>query len=351
MTNIYRIVSIKFSRTPLTMTLPKLNKAIFAKERSNSTDVIQYVDIETPQITGPHDVIIKNKYAGVNFIEVYFRKGLFPAQFPFVFGTEASGVVTAVGDLVTKFKVGDKVAYMAQLCFAQYTKIQDSLVHVKVLPADTTESDLKLWAASLLQGLTVIPFIEEAYKVNAGDYILVWAASGGTGQLLTNLAAKRGAKVIAVASSDEKLAVAKSLGAQYLVRTDEDVVAKVREITGGVGVNAVYDSIGRDTFEISLQTVARKGTFVSYGLSSGPVPPFDILRLSEKNIKMCFPLLFQYIATPEEWTKYTDILHLSLKSGDLKISYCVSPLSDYKKVTEAVEARKTTGKSILEIPE
>lgn len=333
------------------MSLPKFHSVSLSPEVSETPENIQFTEVETPQITGAHDVIIKNKYAGVNFIEAYFRKGLYPAQFPLIFGKEGAGVVAAVGDEVTKYKVGDKVAYLANKAYAQYTKIDDSVVLVKKLPENTSDERLKLWAASLLQGLTVVSFVHEAYEVKAGDIILVWAAAGGVGQILTKYASSLGAQVIAVASSDEKLAIVKKLGAKFLIRNDEDVAAKVAEITRDTGVQAVFDSIGKDTFEISLKTLARKGTFVSFGNASGPVEPFRLAILSAKNIKLCRPTLYGYVATTEEWSKYTDILEKSLDSGLLEIAFTSYPLSEYKQATEDLEGRRSTGKLILEIPQ
>lgn len=343
----FSLISQRFAA----MSLPKFHKVALAKTTSDSTDVIEYTEVETPQITGPKDVIIKNKYAGVNFIEAYFRKGLYPAEFPFIFGKEASGVVAAVGDEVSKYKVGDKVAYLASKAYAQYTKIPEDLIHVKTLPADASDEDLRLWAACNLQGLTAISLAHEAYEIKPNDFILIWAAAGGVGQILTKYAAHLGAKVIAVASTDEKLAIAKSLGAKYSIRADEDVPAKVAEFTANAGAIGVFDSVGNDTFEASMKSVARKGTLVSFGNASGPVPPIRIATLASKNMKICRTSLYNYLVTQEEWDFYSEILQKSLASGLFKISYTVYPLSEYKQATEDLEGRKSTGKLILEIPQ
>lgn len=333
------------------MSLPATQKAVYIEGTSDSVEGILYGDVPTPQISGADDVIIRNKYTGVNFIESYFRKGIYPVtQFPYVFGREASGEVAAVGENVTNFAVGDKVAYLSPATFAQYTKIQLSAVAVKKLPADTSDTDLKQWSAVLLQGLTAITFAHEAYPVKQGDFILVWAAAGGVGQILTQYTASIGARVIAVASSDEKLAIAKKLGAEFLVKLSDDVVARVTEITGGAGVAASFDSIGKDTFEASFAAVGRKGTIVSFGNASGTVPPVAINRLSAKNIKLCRPQVLGYVATPEEWEKYTDILLKKLDDKLVQLTYTEYPLSEYKGATEALESRKTTGKLVLAIP-
>lgn len=332
------------------MSLPATQKAAYVELVSDSVDGILYGDVETPQISGPNDVIIRNKYTGINFIESYFRKGIYPAEFPLVFGREASGEVAAVGTNVTNFAVGDKVAYLSPRTFAQYTKIQLDAIPVKKLPAQTTENELKEWGGLLLQGLTAITFAHEAYEVKKGDFILVWAAAGGVGQILTQYTSSIGARVIAVASSDEKLAIAKKLGAEFLVNLNDDVVARVKEITGGVGAAASFDGIGKDTFEASFAALARKGTLVSYGNASGTVPPLSINRLSAKNIKIARPQVLAYLATKEEWEKYSDILLKALANKLVEISFTEYPLSEYKTATEALESRKTTGKLVLAIP-
>lgn len=333
------------------MSIPKFHKVALARQVADTPDGIEYAEVEAPQVTSPTDVIIKNKYSGVNFIEAYFRKGIYPAQFPYTFGREAAGVVAAVGGNVTKYKVGDKVAYLSPGTLAQYTKVSQDHVQVRVLPASTTDEQLKEWAAILLQGLTAITLATEAYEVKKGDYVLVWAAAGGTGQLLVKYTASLGAHVIAVASTDDKLAIAKKLGAEYLVKLSDDVVAKVQEITGGAGVAVSFDGVGKDTFEASLASLARKGTLASFGNASGVVPPFAIGRLSPKNLKIARPQLFGYLVTDDEWKHYTDILLDSLEKGYIDITiFKTYPLSEYKQAAEDLEGRKSTGKLVIEIP-
>ncbi|KAK6456914.1 NADPH:quinone reductase [Scheffersomyces xylosifermentans] len=332
--------------------LPKTQKVILIEENGESVDVLKYVDSPTPEITSPHDVIVKNQFAGVNFIEAYFRKGIYPVQLPAILGREASGVVAAVGDEVTKYKVGDKIAYLSTQTFAQYTKIQDSLQAVLPVGKDVSDEKFKAYGAILVQGLTALTFITEAHNVQKGEYILVWAAAGGVGRLLVQLISARGAHVIAIASTDEKLAVAKELGAEFVINsTTEDINAKVKEITGGKGVAATFDSVGKDSFDISFEALARKGTFVSYGNSSGVVPPLPINKLSPKNIKLTRPQLFGYVAAPEEWEHYTSTLLKLIDSGELKFELHTAKLEDYKQVATNLESRKTTGKIVLEIPQ
>lgn len=333
------------------MSLPATQKAAFAPQLSESVDGIVYGDIETPKIESPDDVIVKNKYAGVNFIESYFRKGIYPAQFPYVFGREAAGHVVAVGANVTRFQPGDVVAYLSPRSFAQYTKFSQNHVQVRRLASDVLDAQLRLWGSLLVQGLTAITFAHEAYEVKKGDFILVWAAAGGVGQILTLYAAHLGAHVIAVASTDEKLAIARSLGASYVIRLDEDVAKRVLEITGGVGVAASFDGIGKDTFEASMASLARKGSMVSYGNASGVVPPVSINRLSAKNIKLLRPQVFGYVTTAEEWEHYTNILQEALDKNVIDVKTTVYPLEEYREAAAALEGRKTTGKLVLAIPE
>ena len=180
---------------------------------------------------------------------------------------------------------------------------------------------------------------------------MVWAAAGGVGQILTLYAAHLGAHVIAVASTDEKLAIARSLGASYTIKLDEDVAKRVLEITGGVGVAASFDGIGKDTFEASMASLARKGSMVSYGNASGVVPPVSINRLSAKNIKLLRPQVFGYVTTPEEWEHYTNILQEALDKNVIDVKTTVYPLEEYREAAAALEGRKTTGKLVLAIPE
>lgn len=361
-TNILRITPVShrlttfkfFTSTSIKMSLPTTHKVNLIEENGESIDLVKYVDVPTPQIEGPTDVIVKNKYSGVNFIEAYFRKGIYPSQKPYVLGREATGVIAAIGKDVKKYQVGDKIAYLSGSTIAQYTKIPESHIQVKKLPASTTDEELKDQAAALLQGLTALSLIEEAYPVKKGDDILVWAAAGGVGKLLVQLVKRKGANVIAIASTEEKLSEAKTLGADYLINssTTDDIAAKVKEITKGKGVEATFDSVGKDTFEASFELVARKGTFVSYGNASGAVPPFSIGRLSAKNIKIIRTSLFGYVSTQEEWDHYSTELARLISSGELKVDiFKVYPLSDYKQAATDLEGRKTTGKLVLEIPE
>ena len=193
--------------------LPETQKVVLHRENGDY-DVIEYSDFPTPKIESSHDIIVKNSYAGVNFIEAYFRKGIYKASLPYVFGREASGEVVAVGDEVSTLKVGDKIAYLSPNTFAQYTKITDDNYKYIKLPDNASDEELKIYG-SFLQGLTALTFVNEAYKVQKDDYILVWAAAGGVGKILVQLISQLGAHVIAVASTPEKLKIAQDLGQNF----------------------------------------------------------------------------------------------------------------------------------------
>ncbi|KAI5960893.1 ZTA1 [Candida theae] len=335
-------------------TLPKTQKVILINDIGDF-DKIQYVtDFPTPTIASDKDIIVKNAYSGINFIEAYFRKGVYPLPAkPYVFGREASGEVVAVGSSVSNLKVGDKIAYLSPSTFAQYTKITDAHIQYVKLPSSVSDKDLEVYGSLLLQGLTALTFINEAYKVEKGDFVLVWAAAGGVGKILVQLISQLGAHVIAVASTKEKLELAKSFGAEYLIDANsDDIDNQVDKITNGKGVAASFDSVGKDTFYTSLNSLARKGTFVSYGNSSGPVTPFPLALLSPKNVKLLRPSLNAYIYTPEEWQHYSKWLVDLYQSGKLKFDiYKVYDLKDYKQAAQDLEGRKTHGKLTLKIPQ
>ncbi|GME82428.1 unnamed protein product [Ambrosiozyma monospora] len=333
--------------------IPKSHKVIQLHENSESLDVIKYEDVAVPEIDDD-DVLVKNKYAGVNFIEAYFRKGIYPSEKPCILGREASGVIAKVGKNVTNLKVGDHIAYISGNTFAQYTKYSSKSNFLK-LDSNVTDEKLKLYAAALIQGVTALTFINESYNVQEGDYILVTAAAGGVGLILVQLISKlKKAHVIAQASTDEKLEIAKNGGAEYLLNSSklsvEEQVAKILEITNGKGVQASFDSVGKDTAELSLAAIARKGTFVTFGNATGPIPPLALNRLSAKNLKVTRPQLFGFIVTPDEYQHYTSWLFKLIDDGTLNIKiFKTYPLSDYKLAAADLEGRKTSGKLVLEI--
>jgi NADPH2:quinone reductase len=236
----------------------------------------------------------------------YFRTGLYPApSYPYMLGREAEGTIVATGSNTPHgFKTGDRIVYLSEATYAEYTAAPAAKA-IKI-PSGIEPT---VASAALLQGLTALTLIREAHHVQKGDWVLVHAAAGGVGLWLCQLLAAVGAKTIATASTSEKLELAKKAGAEVLINySHEDVKAKVDEVTSKQGVAAVFDGVGKATFDLSLDCLARKGTMASFGNASGAVPPFAIARLAAKNAKVLRPTLFNYIATREEFEQYTNEL-------------------------------------------
>lgn len=231
--------------------------------KNGGPEVLEYNDIPVPKPSAGQ-ILVKNHFAGVNYIDTYFRAGLYPAPFfPLTMGREASGEVVAVDSSVTRFAPGTRVAYMAggeSATYAEYTAVDAE--KVVAIPEGLSSEHA---AAIYLQGLTAWTFIREAGEVKAGQWTLVHAAAGGVGTLLVQMLKSVGAKIIATASTDEKLALAKKHGADYLVNSNDDIVSKVKEITGGHGIDAIFDGVGKATFDADLQMIALKGHLISFG--------------------------------------------------------------------------------------
>lgn len=261
------------SRTMASSSLPKTMSGVII-EKTGGTDVLQYkTDLPVPQ-PKEGEVLVKNDAIGINYIDTYFRTGLYPApQFPYILGREGAGTIVSIGTgNVYNLSVGDRVAWMAQGAYAEFTAVP-ALSAAKI-PGDITSD---IGAASLLQGLTALTLIRESHHVQKGDWVLVHAAAGGVGLWLCQLLRAVGAHTIGTASTEEKRELAKKAGAEYVIDyTKEKVLDKVLELTGGKGAVAVFDGVGKSTFDESLACVARKGTMVSFGNASGAVPPFTI---------------------------------------------------------------------------
>jgi len=328
--------------------LPKTMKAVQI-EKTGGTDVLQFkTDVPVPQ-PKEGEVLVKNEFIGINYIDTYFRSGVYqPPSFPYILGREGAGTVAAVGpNTPSDLSVGTRVAYMGQYAYAEYTPVDSN--YTIPLPDSI---DTKTAAASLLQALTAVTLIREAYAVQKGDWILVTAAAGGVGLWLCQLLKAVGARTIATASTEEKRQLAKKNGAEVVLEyheEDRDVfVKKVLEITGGEGVHAVFDSVGKSTFDSSLAVVRRKGTMASFGNASGPVTGFALARLSAKNVKLVRPTLFNYIATREELQEASKELWKLIEKDGLNVKiHNVYPLEDVVRATQDIEGRKTTGKLVL----
>ena len=296
---------------------------------------------------GPGEARIRHTAVGLNYIDVYFRMGLYPSPpFPFSPGMEGAGEVLALGEGVTDLAVGDRVAYAGPLgAYAEERIIAaDRLVRTPDSVSDETA------ASMMLQGMTVQYLLKSSYPVRAGDTILFHAAAGGVGLIACQWAKHLGATVIGTVGSDEKAELARAHGCDHpIVYTRENVVERVRELTGGAGVPAVYDSVGRDTFNDSLDCLRPAGTMVSFGQSSGSIPPFEIGVLGQKgSLYLQRPTLMSYSARREDLVAMAEDLFEVVTSGAVKIrTNQTFPLGEAPEAHRALEGRRTTGSTVL----
>lgn len=301
------------------------------------------VDLPVPT-PKPNEPLVQIKAAGVNFIDVYIREGRYPTPLPFVNGQEAAGVVTEVGDEVTAVKPGDRVAYTSGLgSYAEYAAVPASRL-VKI----PDELEFEQAAAAMLQGMTAHYLINSSYPLKKGETALIHAAAGGVGLLLVQMAKRIGARVIATAGTPEKAQLARDAGAdECIVYTEADFETETRKLTDGVHV--VYDGVGKATFDKDLNVLRPRGYLVLFGGSSGAVPPFDLIKLSQKgSLFITRPTLAHYTATREEleW-RASDVLG-SIARGELKLRiHKVYPLAEAAQAHRDLEGRKTTGKLLL----
>jgi NADPH:quinone reductase len=308
-------------------------------------EVLTYEEVPTPQ-PGPGEARVKLAASGVNFIDVYQRAGLYKLNLPFIGGQEGSGVVDAVGDGVKDVKPGDKVAYTSvQASYAEYVIVPVA----RLIPVPDGVS-LEDAAAAMLQGLTAHYLATSTYPLQLGDTALVHAAGGGVGQLLTQIAKKRGARVFGTVSTEEKAELARASGADEIIYyTREDFAEATRRFTDGKGVNVVYDSVGKDTFDKSLDSLRPRGYLVLYGQSSGPVAPVNPQILNSKgSLFLTRPTLVNYIATREELLQRTNELFSWIKEGAVKVRVDKTfPLSEAAEAHRYLEGRHTKGKVLL----
>lgn len=309
-------------------------------------DVLRYEDVDLPA-PGPGEVTVRHTAIGLNYIDTYFRSGLYPAPIPCGLGLEAAGVVDAVGQGVTSFKEGDRVAYGTGPLGA-YSDCQNAPANRVVrVPDGIGDEDA---AAMMLKGMTVQYLLRRTYEVKPGDTILFHAAAGGVGLIACQWAKHLGATVIGTAGSAEKAELAKAHGADHVILyREEDVPARVREITGGRMVPVVYDGVGKDTFEMSLDCLAPRGLLASFGNASGAVPPVDISILNAKgSLFLTRPSLAGYTATDEDLAATAadlfDVMGKGAVKADVRQRYA---LADAAKAHEDLEARRTTGATVL----
>jgi NADPH2:quinone reductase len=310
-------------------------------------EVFTLDDLPIPQ-PGPGQALVKIEASGVNFIDVYHRTGLYPAPLPRLMGVEGAGVVEAVGPEVTEVKVGDRVAYAftgAPGAYAEHAVVPSK--RLVTLPAGV---DSRTAAAAMLQGMTAHYLVRATYPLKKGDACVVHAAAGGVGLLLCQMAKQLGAHVFATVSTEEKARLAQEAGADVgICYTEKDFEAEVKRLTDGQGVQVVYDSVAKDTFEKSLNCLAPRGTLVLYGQSSGPVPPFDANQLSAKgSLFLTRPTLAHYTQTREELLERAhDVLNaIAARTLSLRIGASF-PLAEAAEAHRQLEGRKTTGKVLL----
>jgi NADPH2:quinone reductase len=309
-------------------------------------DVLTPVELPDPQ-AGPGTLLVEVAAAGVNYIDTYQREGIYPMALPYVPGLEGAGRVRAVGPDVTGFAVGDRVAWSEQLgSYAEQVAVPAAKA---VAVPDALPDDVA--AAALLQGMTAHALATDTHPVQPGEDVLVHAAAGGLGLLLTQLATARGARVIGTVSTPEKEELARAAGAADVIRYTEvdDVAAAVRALTGGAGVHVAYDSVGATTFDASLASLRTRGLLVLCGASSGPVPPLDPQRLNAAgSVYLTRPKLFDYIATPEALSARAAAVYAAVAGGalDVRIGQRYA-LADARRAHEDLQARRTTGKLLL----
>lgn len=313
--------------------------------QTGGPEVLVPTDLPTPK-PKPDEALVQIKAAGVNFIDVYFREGRYPAQLPFIDGQEGAGVVTEIGSDVKLLQPGDRVAYTGRLgSYAEY-----AVVPAERLVKIPDELDFEQAAAAMLQGMTAHYLTHSTYKLQAGETALIHAAAGGVGLLLVQMAKKIGARVIGTAGTKEKAQLARDAGAdECIIYAEADFAAETKRLTDGKGVHVVYDGVGKATFDKDLDVLLPRGFLVLFGGSSGAVPPFDLIKLSQKgSLYITRPTLVNYTVTREEleWRAH-DVLGW-IAAGELKVRiHKTYPLAEAAQAHRDLEGRKTTGKLLL----
>ncbi|WP_218221527.1 quinone oxidoreductase [Nesterenkonia sp. Act20] len=323
--------------------LPDRARVVHAAQ-AGGTEVLVPAEVAMPE-PGPHQVLVETAAAGVNFLETYQRSGVYPMEYPFTPGTEATGTVLAVGEAVESLSAGQRVTTMeaASGTYASHFLVDSS--KAVAVPDEVTDEQA---AALPLQGITAHYLMNSTYRVAPGQTVLTHAGAGGVGQILTQLLKAKGARVITTCSTEEKAQIAQAAGADYVLGY-ENFAEKVHEITKGEGVAAVFDGVGKDTYLGSLESLAVRGTFVLYGGASGQVPPLDPQDLNRRGgLYLTRPSTHWYLRNAEErsW-RYAELFD-SLTGGDLKLSIGASySLEDAGRAHDDLENRRTTGKLLL----
>jgi len=319
-------------------------KAIQVK-KVGGPEALELVELPVPQPKA-NEALVKLAASGVNFIDVYFREGRYKGPLPFIPGQEGAGVVTAIGSEASTVKVGDRVAWTAvQGAYAEYASVPAD----RLVPIPHGVSDREA-AGAMLQGMTAHYLSHDAYSLKQGETVLIHAAAGGVGLLLVQMAHNIGARVIATVSTEEKAKLARGAGAhEVILYTQADFEAETKRLTGGKGLDVVYDSVGKTTFEKGLNILRPRGMMVLFGGSSGAVPPFDLVVLSQKgSLYLTRPTLANYIATRGELLARSNAVFGMMVSGKLKLRIeHTYPLAEAQRAHRELEGRKTTGKLLL----
>ncbi|HLI66567.1 MAG TPA: quinone oxidoreductase [Caulobacteraceae bacterium] len=312
--------------------------------RTGGPDVLEAVDLPVPE-PGPGQLRIRHHAIGLNFIDTYFRSGLYPARMPAVLGQEGAGVVDATGEGVEGWAVGDRVYAGQAGAYAEFT-VAPAARAIR-LPDNVS---FEVAAAGMLKGMTAEFLLRRCYPLRSGETILVHAAAGGVGAILVQWAKAIGAVVIGAVGSEAKAELVRGYGCDHVILyRDEDVAARVREITDGKGVPVAYDSVGKDTFEGTLASLARRGVFVSFGNASGPAPAVEPIRLMRAgSLFFTRPTMADYTATREDLDQSAGALFAVLASGVVKVEIGQTfALSDARRAHEALESRATIGSTVL----
>jgi NADPH2:quinone reductase len=315
--------------------------------RTGGPEVLAISSLADP-VPGPGEVLIRVHTAGVNFIDTYFREGKYKQNLPFVLGEEGSGHVASLGEGVTELEVGDAVSWIGP---------NGSYAELVVLNGDRVFRipegvDLQIAAAIMMQGVTAQYLAYSTFPLKAGDTALIHAAAGGVGSLLAQMAASLDVRVLATVSTDEKAAIARNAGAREVIRYDQvDFDTETRRLTDGAGVDVVYDGVGKSTFEKSLNCIRPLGLLALYGAASGPVPPFDLQRLSTMgSLFVTRPLSADYVRTSKQYRDRVEMIFKLYQEGKLKVRVDeVFPLDQAAAAHSKLEARKTIGKLLLSV--
>ena len=320
-------------------------KAIRLREYGGP-EVMEYVDVELPE-PAPGEATVRHTAIGLNFIDTYHRTGLYPMDLPTGLGSEAAGIVEAVGAGVDVVKPGDRVVYTGRP--ADSYSLQRNFAANQLVPIPEGVSD-EVAAAALLKGLTAWYLLRRSYPVQDGDTVLLYAAAGGVGSIASQWARHLGVNVIGVVSTDAKAELARKQGCSHIIMADsDDIPGQVRALTDGEGVAAAYDSIGKDTFFTSLDSLRPHGVMVTFGNASGPVPPFAPAELAKRHsLFVTRPVLFDFVDTRERLLAASAELFEVLGSGVVTISVNQRyPLAEAAQAHRDLEARKTTGSTVL----